>query len=202
MFLQHDSHALEKLAHVLKSRRRWSQEFASTICTLDPHDTASYHGVLTGYGAHNEYVERCLQWSKVAGAEHSPPFSAEVQNGGAKPPLRNVSSWNSASLIKHRETSTRSRDSVVGTATGYGLDDRGVGVQSPGRVKNFLFSTPSRLALGSTKPPIQCVARALSPEVKRQRREADHSSPNQCRGQENIYRYIESPIRLHGVVLN
>jgi hypothetical protein len=30
-----------------------------------------------------------------------------------------------------------SRDSVVGIATGYGLDDRGVGVPSPGKVKNF-----------------------------------------------------------------
>jgi hypothetical protein len=29
---------------------------------------------------------------------------------------------------------------VVGIATGYGLDDRGVGVPSPGRVKNFLHS--------------------------------------------------------------
>jgi hypothetical protein len=32
-----------------------------------------------------------------------------------------------------------SRDSAVGIATDYRLDDRGVGVKSPGRVKNFLF---------------------------------------------------------------
>jgi hypothetical protein len=32
----------------------------------------------------------------------------------------------------------RSRDSIVGIATGYGLDDREVGVPSPGRVKNFV----------------------------------------------------------------
>jgi hypothetical protein len=31
-----------------------------------------------------------------------------------------------------------SRDSVVGIATGYGLEKRGIGVPSPGRVKNFL----------------------------------------------------------------
>jgi hypothetical protein len=30
-----------------------------------------------------------------------------------------------------------SRDSVVVIATGYGLDDRAVGVPNPGRVKNF-----------------------------------------------------------------
>jgi hypothetical protein len=39
-----------------------------------------------------------------------------------------------------------SRDSVVGIATGYGLDDRGVGV----RVENFLFPTSSRPPLGLT----------------------------------------------------
>jgi hypothetical protein len=75
------------------------------------------------------------------------------------------------------EGTTRSRDSVVGRATGYGLDDRGVGVPSPGRVKNFLFSTWSKPALGPTQPPIQWVPGALSPGVKRQGREADHSPP-------------------------
>jgi hypothetical protein len=49
---------------------------------------------------------------------------------------------------------------------------------SPGRVKNFLSSTSSRLALGSTQPPIQLVSGALSPGVKRPEREADHSPPN------------------------
>jgi hypothetical protein len=49
----------------------------------------------------------------------------------------------------------RSRDSSVGIATGYGLDYGEVGVPSPGRVKNFLFSTSPRPALVSTQPPIQ-----------------------------------------------
>jgi hypothetical protein len=48
---------------------------------------------------------------------------------------------------------------------------------SPSRVKNFFFSKSSRLALGSTQPPIQWVPGALSPVVKRQGREADHSLP-------------------------
>jgi hypothetical protein len=47
-----------------------------------------------------------------------------------------------------------SRDSAVGIATGYELDDRGLSL-SPGRAKNFVFSTSSRLALGPTQPPIQ-----------------------------------------------
>jgi hypothetical protein len=43
---------------------------------------------------------------------------------------------------------------------------------SPGRVKNFLFSTASRLPPGPTQSPIQWI-----PGVKRPGREADHSQP-------------------------
>jgi hypothetical protein len=49
---------------------------------------------------------------------------------------------------------------------------------SPGRVKNFLFSTSSRPVLQPTQPPIQCVPWALSPEVKQLGRETDQSPPN------------------------
>jgi hypothetical protein len=44
-------------------------------------------------------------------------------------------------------------------------------------VKNFHFSTSFRLALESTQHPIKWVPGALSPGVKRQGREADHSPP-------------------------
>jgi hypothetical protein len=66
-------------------------------------------------------------------------------------------------------------DSVVGIATGYGLDDRGVGYRVP--VESRIFSASSRPALGPTQPPIQWVPGALSPGVKRLEREADHSPP-------------------------
>jgi hypothetical protein len=46
-----------------------------------------------------------------------------------------------------------SRDSVVGIATGYGLDDRGVGLRVP--IGPRIFSTLSRPAQGYTQPPIQ-----------------------------------------------
>jgi hypothetical protein len=54
----------------------------------------------------------------------------------------------------------------VGIATGYGLNDGGVGVPSPGRVTNFLFSMSSRPGLWSTPSP-SSVPGALSPGVKR-----------------------------------
>jgi hypothetical protein len=69
-----------------------------------------------------------------------------------------------------------SRGSLVDIATGYELDDRDRS-SSPGRVNNFKFPTASRLALGSTQPPIQWVPGPLSPGVKQQGREADHSPP-------------------------
>jgi hypothetical protein len=50
-----------------------------------------------------------------------------------------------------------------------------VRISSPGRVKNFLFSTSSRQVLGSTQPPIKWVPGVLSPGVKRPGNEVDHS---------------------------
>jgi hypothetical protein len=70
-----------------------------------------------------------------------------------------------------------SHSSAVGIATGYGLDYIGVGVQVPVQFKHFNFSISSWLAVGPIQPPIQWVPGALSPGVKRQGREADHSPP-------------------------
>jgi hypothetical protein len=71
-------------------------------------------------------------------------------------------------------TEKKSRDSSVGIETGYGLDGGGIRVRVP--VRSRIFSK-SRLALGSTQPPIQWVPGSLSPGVKRPGREADHSPP-------------------------
>jgi hypothetical protein len=64
--------------------------------------------------------------------------------------------------------------SVVGIATGYGLDDRGVCVRVPVGLR--IFPKSSRPALGFTQPHIQCVP-GLFPRVgvKQPEREGDHS---------------------------
>jgi hypothetical protein len=71
--------------------------------------------------------------------------------------------------------SCRSRDSAVGVATRYRLEDWGVVVQVP--VGSRIFSTSSRPAVGPTQPPIKWVPGALSSGIKWQGREADHSPP-------------------------
>jgi hypothetical protein len=72
----------------------------------------------------------------------------------------------------------KSRDTSVGIALGYGLTIGVLGFDSRRRLGIFLFTTPSRTALGPTQPPIQWVPGALSLGVKRSGREADHSFPS------------------------
>jgi hypothetical protein len=69
------------------------------------------------------------------------------------------------------------RDSAVGIATGYGLDDRGVGVRVP--VGARIFTSPCRpdRLWGPTQFPIQWVPGILSLGIKVPGREADHSPP-------------------------
>jgi hypothetical protein len=71
-----------------------------------------------------------------------------------------------------------SRDSSVGLATGYELDNRGVGVWVP--VESRIFSSPRRPDRLWGPPNLLSIGyRGLfSPGVKLQWREADHSSPS------------------------
>jgi hypothetical protein len=63
---------------------------------------------------------------------------------------------------------------------------------SPGRVKNFSFSTSSRPDLGPTQPPIQWVPPTLSPGVKLPGCETDHSSPSSA-GVKKMWIYRATP---------
>jgi hypothetical protein len=82
-------------------------------------------------------------------------------------------------------SSVMSRDSVVGIATGYGLDDREVGVRV--QVGSGIFSTSSRPALGPTQPPIQWI-----PVVKRPGRDGD-CSPSTSAEVKKMWIYTSTP---------
>jgi hypothetical protein len=79
-----------------------------------------------------------------------------------------------------------SRDSSVGIATGYGLDDRGGGSSSPGRVKKFslLHIVPTSYKMGTG---------GSFPRVKRQGREADHSPPTRVEVKK-MWIYTSTPL--------
>jgi hypothetical protein len=57
----------------------------------------------------------------------------------------------------------------------------------------LLFATASRPALGATQPPIEWVPGAISLEVKRPGREADHSPPSSAEVKECVELYLHSP---------
>jgi hypothetical protein len=83
------------------------------------------------------------------------------------------------------------RGSVVGIVTGYGLDDREVGVRVP--VGSRIFSTSPKPAVGSTQP-------MGTLGVKRPGCEADHS-PLANAEVKKMWIIHPLPIRLRGVVL-
>jgi hypothetical protein len=63
------------------------------------------------------------------------------------------------------------------------------------------FATEFRPGLGSTQPPNQWVAGAVTPRVKRPWREANHSPPLSA-DVKNAWSYLcISPIRQHGVIV-
>jgi hypothetical protein len=65
----------------------------------------------------------------------------------------------------------------------------------------FFCATVSRTALGLTQPPIQWVSNALSPKLKRQGREADHSAPPST-VVKNTWNYTSTPMCFFGVELS
>jgi hypothetical protein len=81
--------------------------------------------------------------------------------------------------------------SAVGTATGYRLDNRGVGGRVP--LEAIFFSFPQRsdrFWAHPTSYPVD-VGRWSWPLIS-----------NKCWGQEYMQLYLSFPIRLHGIVLN
>jgi hypothetical protein len=94
-----------------------------------------------------------------------------------------------------------SRDSIVGIATGYGLDDLGVGVRVPVGSKSFCSPRRPHRLWG----PLSLLStghRGSFPGVKAAGAWSWPLNSSKCRGEENVDLYIHCPIRLHGVVLN
>jgi hypothetical protein len=96
---------------------------------------------------------------------------------------------------------TGSRDSTVGIATGYGLDDRGIGVRV--LVKSRISSPPRRPDRFWGPPSLLPITyRGLFPGGLSVLGVKLTSHLHLYRGKESVDLYIHSPIRLHGLVLN
>jgi hypothetical protein len=90
--------------------------------------------------------------------------------------------------------------SVVGIATGYGLDDRGVGVRVT--VRSRIFTSPIVQTGSGVHPTSYMMGTGGSfPGVKRPGREAGHSPPSNAEVKK-MWIYTSIHPRLHGVVLN
>jgi hypothetical protein len=176
----------------LNSNFRWDLEQDITDCN------AGLHKGISSQQNHPDVMllrNRC-SYSPTCPL-HNARFSAKViSHPVVKLCHANTTAANRSAVqnifMKHTRSLSRSRDISVGIATGYGLDDRGGRSSSLGRVKNFLFSTSLRPALGSSQPPIKWVPRALSPGVKRQGCQTDHSPPTSAEVKK-IWTYTSTP---------
>jgi hypothetical protein len=92
------------------------------------------------------------------------------------------------------------RESSVGRATGYGLDDQMIGVRFPAVAGNF--SLRHRVYTGSEaqQPPIQGVHGAFSLGENLPGRDSNHSLQSSDEIKEFVELYLHSHIRHHGVV--
>jgi hypothetical protein len=128
---------------------------------------------------------------------------------GGIPPLPHTPSWCGAQSTEKTFfyfmlcycTITKSRDSSVGIALVYGLDNWGSRVRFPAGAGNFSLHHRGQNG-GPTPPPIQRVIGAASLGVERPGHEADHSPPSSAEVKSAWIYTSTPPIRLHGVVLS
>jgi hypothetical protein len=129
-------------------------------------------------------------------ADHSPPSGADVRNACSHTSTLLIRLHGKKYLMKINSYRIKSRNSSVGIATNYGLEDRMIGVRIPAGI--FLFAAAFREAMEPTQPPIQCAPGALYLRVKRRAHEADHSRPSSS----EVKNAWSSRICLHGVVIS
>jgi hypothetical protein len=95
-----------------------------------------------------------------------------------------------------------SRDSSVGIALGYELDDRGSRVRLPAGSGNFSLHHRFQNGSGAHPASYPMATRGSFPGVRRPGCEADHSPPSSAEVK-NAWSYTSTlPIRLHGVMLS
>jgi hypothetical protein len=87
----------------------------------------------------------------------------------------------------------KSRDTSVGIALGYGLDDQGSRVRFPAGARNFSLNHRVQNGSGVHPASYPVGTRGSSPEVKRPGREADHSPPSNAEVKEWVELYVHSP---------
>jgi hypothetical protein len=85
-----------------------------------------------------------------------------------------------------------SRDSSVGIALDYELDDRGSRVRFPAGVGNFSIHHRIQNGSGAHPPSYAMGIRGSFPGVKRPGREADHSTPSSAEVKECVELYLHS----------
>jgi hypothetical protein len=107
--------------------------------------------------------------------------------------MSNISNISKYVLSSHTHTKLSSvMDSSVGVATGYGLDDRIIGVHFP--AGDWNFSLRHRVQTGSGAHPVSYPmdTGALYLGVKRPGTEADHSLPSSVEVKECVELYLHS----------
>jgi hypothetical protein len=96
----------------------------------------------------------------------------------------------------------KSRDSSVGIALGYGLDDRGSKVPFPAGAGNFSLHYRVQHGPGAHPVSYPMGTGGSFSGVKRPGLEADHSPPSSAEVK-NAWNYTSiPPVRLHSVVLS
>jgi hypothetical protein len=82
-------------AAIAQSVQRWATGWTTGVrFPARVRDFSLNHRVRTGSGAHPALYPMSTGDAFTEGkADHSPPFSAEVKNGGTTPPLPHASAW-------------------------------------------------------------------------------------------------------------
>jgi hypothetical protein len=194
------SHSLSKISFLYGTRR------FITILTKSRHSTLSRASLNQFFPLIPISLRSNLMLSPSTpmSSQWSPSFEPPNQNPVNNSPLPHACHMSRPphSPWFNHPNNVRCRDSSVGIALGYGLDERSSSIRFPEGAVNI--SLHNRVQNGSGAHPAShpMGTRAISLGVKQPVREADHSPPTSAKVKEWVELYLHSPIRLHGVVLS